>query len=230
MSLPRLQLFEWEDLEWFPHAIRDLALDYLGFLEVRFALYKPVLPLLRRVLEQTDTLKVVDLCSGRGRMVLALHKALASDGITIEFTLTDKFPNLRAFREISAQHPLNLRYISDSVDATKVPPELAGVRTIFNASITFRLGGKGRVAECRQSRAAHLHLRNPGTQVAHDHFTAAYPTLCRHCNPLHETFSMEAIAMDLLDSVRSFYMLLGRSGLSTSCLHDIRAIGTYSRI
>ena len=132
MSLPRLQLFESEDLEWFPHAIRDLALDYLGFLEVRFALYKPVLPLLRRMLEQTDTLKVVDLCSGRGR-VLALHKALASDGINIEFTLTDKFPNLRAFSDISAKHPLNLRYISDSIDATRVPPELVGVRTIFNA-------------------------------------------------------------------------------------------------
>lgn len=66
MSLPRLQLFEWEDLEWFPHAIRDLALDYLGFLEVRFALYKPVLPLLRRMFEQNRTLKAVDLCAGRG--------------------------------------------------------------------------------------------------------------------------------------------------------------------
>jgi hypothetical protein len=140
MSLPRLQLFEWEDLEWFPHAIRDLALDYLGFLEVRFALYKPVLPLLRRMLEQTDTLKVVDLCSGRGGMVLALTEALASDEVNIEFTLTDKFPNLRAFRDISSKHPLNLRYISDSVDATRVPAELVGVRTIFNAFHHFPPG------------------------------------------------------------------------------------------
>ena len=140
MSLPRLQLFEWEDLEWFPHAIRDLVLDYLGFLEVRFALYKPVLPLLRRMLEQTDTLKVVDLCSGRGGMVLALYEALASDGINVEFTLTDKFPNLRAFRDISSKHPLNLRYISDSVDAARVPPELVGVRTIFNAFHHFSPG------------------------------------------------------------------------------------------
>ena len=165
MSLPRLQLFEWEDLEWFPHAIRDLALDYLGFLEVRFALYKPVLPLLRRVLEQTDTLKVVDLCSGRGRMVLALHKALASDGITIEFTLTDKFPNLRAFREISAQHPLNLRYISDSVDATKVPPELAGVVPYSMPSITFRPGRQGpccRMPSKQGSLSASSKSRNAG--------------------------------------------------------------------
>ena len=65
--------------------------------------------------------------------VLALYEALASDGINVEFTLTDKFPNLRAFRYISSQHPLNLRYVSGSVDATRVPPELVGVRTIFNA-------------------------------------------------------------------------------------------------
>ena len=140
MSLPRVQLFEWEDLEWFPHAIRDLALDYLGFLEVRFALHKPVLPLLRRMFEETGTLKVVDLCSGRGGMVLALYEALASQGINVEFALTDKFPNLRAFRDISSQHPLNLRYISDSVDARRVPPELVGVRTIFNAFHHFSPG------------------------------------------------------------------------------------------
>jgi hypothetical protein len=133
MSLPRLQLFEWEDIEWFPQAIRDHVLDYLGFLEVRFTLYKPVLPLLRRMFEQTGTLTVVDLCSGRGGMILALYEALASDGINVEFTLTDKFPNLRAFRDISSRHPLDLRYVSRSVDATRVPAELVGVRTIFTA-------------------------------------------------------------------------------------------------
>jgi hypothetical protein len=140
MSLPRLHLFEWEDLEWFPHAIRDLALDYLGFLEGRFALYKPVLPLLRRVFEQTGTLNVVDLCSGRGGMVLSLYEAFASEGINVKFTLTDKFPNLRAFRDIFSQYPLNLGYITDSVDATRVPSELVGVRTIFNAFHHFSPG------------------------------------------------------------------------------------------
>jgi hypothetical protein len=41
---------------------------------------------------------------------------------------------------------------------------------------------------------------------------------------------MEAIAMDLLDSAGSFHVLLGRRGLSTSGLHDWRAIGAYSRV
>jgi hypothetical protein len=41
MPLPRLQLVELEDLTWFPHTIRDLATDYLQFMETRFALHKP---------------------------------------------------------------------------------------------------------------------------------------------------------------------------------------------
>jgi hypothetical protein len=147
MTLPRLHLFELEDLEWFPHTIRNLALDYLGFMEVRFALHKPVMPLLRRMLAQTGTLNVVDLCSGRGELVLALYEALTSEGIDVEFTLTDKFPNLVAFRYISSQHPLKLHYVTGSVDATKVPSELAGLRTIFNAFHHFSPRAARRVLE-----------------------------------------------------------------------------------
>jgi hypothetical protein len=101
MALPRLHLFELEDLEWFPHTIRNLALDYLGFMEVRFALHKPVMPLLRRMFAQTGTLNVVDLCSGRGELVLSLYEVLTSEGIDVEFTLTDKFPNLGRVNTIS---------------------------------------------------------------------------------------------------------------------------------
>ncbi len=44
------------------------------------------MPLLRRMFAQTGTLNVVDLCSGRGELVLALYEALTSEGIDVEFT------------------------------------------------------------------------------------------------------------------------------------------------
>ena len=81
MPLPRLQLVELEDLTWFPHTIRDLATDYLQFMETRFALHKPVVPLLRMMLENSKTSCVVDLCSGGGGPVLAIYEALAADEI-----------------------------------------------------------------------------------------------------------------------------------------------------
>src|SRR5580698_6525586 len=91
MPLPRLQLVELEDLTWFPHTIRDLAIDYLQFMETRFALHKPVIPLLRTLLEDSKTSCIVDLCTGAGGPVSAIYEALAADEIHVQFTLTDKF-------------------------------------------------------------------------------------------------------------------------------------------
>jgi hypothetical protein len=36
VPLRRLQLFELEDLPWFPDTIRDLSTDYLHFMQMRF--------------------------------------------------------------------------------------------------------------------------------------------------------------------------------------------------
>lgn len=133
MPLPRIHMFELEDLSWFPHTIRDLATDYLQLLQTRFALHKPMIPLLRDALEQSGSAHVLDLCSGGGGPVLAMYEALASDGITVPFTLTDRYPNLSAFRFLSSLHPSGISYAAEPVDATRVPRELPGLRTMFNA-------------------------------------------------------------------------------------------------
>ncbi len=59
MAIPRLQLFELEDQPWFPRTIRDLATDYLHFIEKRFALHEPVIPLLRDALEESKATRVL---------------------------------------------------------------------------------------------------------------------------------------------------------------------------
>jgi len=133
MPLPRLQLFELEDLTWFPHTIWDLATDYLYFMETRFALHKPVVPLLRAMLENSRTSCIVDLCSGGGGPVLAIYKALAADASHAHFKLTDKFPNTTAFQRLSSQYTSGIQYIAGPVDATHVPKNLVGLRTMFNA-------------------------------------------------------------------------------------------------
>jgi hypothetical protein len=105
MPLPRFQLFELEDLRWFPAAIRDLATDYLHFMATLFQLHQPVVPLLRCALGQSAKPHVVDLCSGGGGPVLALYEALVADGAALQFTLTDKHPNLPAFRRLARCTP-----------------------------------------------------------------------------------------------------------------------------
>jgi hypothetical protein len=133
MPLPRLQLFEFEDLAWFPPVIRDLATDYLHFMETRFRLHKPVVPLLKQAIEESHQTRIVDLCSGGGGLVVALLEELAADGLSLEFTLTDRFPNLDAMSRLATLDPERIRFRPDPIDAALVPADLLGLRTIFNS-------------------------------------------------------------------------------------------------
>lgn len=135
--LPRIHLFELEDLPWFPRTIRDLATDYLHFMEMKMSIHRPVVPLLADVLRSSGCSIVVDLCAGGGGPVVALQNDLAKDGLDVRFILTDKYPNVPAFERIERDHP-GIEGHRASVDATDVPPQLTGFRTVFNAFHHFK--------------------------------------------------------------------------------------------
>jgi hypothetical protein len=133
MPLPRLQLFELEDFDWFPAIVRDLATDYLNFIEAKFRLHRPVVPLLAEALRQSNSRHVVDLCSGAGGSIAKIAESLPAEGLDITFTLTDKFPNIHGFEQMAAQAPAWIKFLIESIDARSVPPNLVGFRTMFNA-------------------------------------------------------------------------------------------------
>jgi hypothetical protein len=135
--LPRIHLFELEDLSWFPRRIRDLATDYLHFMEMKMSLHRPAVPLLADALRSSDASIVVDLCAGGGGPVVALQNDLANDGLDVRFVLTDKYPNIPGFERLEQDHP-GISGHRASVDATDVPPRLAGFRTVFNAFHHFK--------------------------------------------------------------------------------------------
>src|SRR2546428_14041588 len=60
--LRRIQFVELEDLPWWPAAARDLSTDYLRFMESRFALHRPVVPLLAAALRATGARPPVGPC------------------------------------------------------------------------------------------------------------------------------------------------------------------------
>jgi hypothetical protein len=138
MLIPRLHLFELEDQPWFPAGIRDLATDYIHFIEITFRLHRPVVALLARTLRATKSAQVIDLCSGGGGPIPALQEALAADGLDVRFTLTDRFPNLPAFHWAETMSKGRINFVAQPVDARAVPKDLKGVRTIFNSFHHFR--------------------------------------------------------------------------------------------
>ncbi len=138
MLIPRLHCFELEDQSWFPAVIRDLATDYLHFIETTFGLHRPVVALLGDALRATESHHVIDLCSGGSGPISALQQALAVEGLDVRFTLTDRFPNLSAFRRAEAGSQGRITFVAEPVDAREVPAHLNGFRTIFNSFHHFR--------------------------------------------------------------------------------------------
>jgi hypothetical protein len=128
----RFHLLELEDQPWFPRVIRDLATDYLQFIQTRFRMDRAMAPLVRRTLETAGTTRIVDLCSGGSGPLLLLVKDLSAEGVPVRATMTDLYPNVPAFEQIAAQSNGLIGFERRQVDARRVPPELTGLRTIFN--------------------------------------------------------------------------------------------------
>ena len=135
--MKRMQLFEFEDLAWFPKSIRDAGTDYLRLMWEAGA-YKPIVPRLRDALAKTGSSEILDLGSGGGGPVVAVYKELIKSGLHVRMTLSDKFPNLDAFKYAHGRTDGGVDYVAEPVDATAVPPHLAGFRTMFAALHPFR--------------------------------------------------------------------------------------------
>ena len=127
-----LHLFEFGDQPWFPQVLRDAETAYL-------AVGYRLLPLARLWAERISTVlvpgehaEIVDLCSGSGGPMPLIIEKLEARGHDTRAMLTDLYPNLK-----SAAHP-HIMWLAEPVDATRVSPKLAGVRTMFSAFHHFR--------------------------------------------------------------------------------------------
>lgn len=140
MRIPRLHLFELEDQPWFPATIRDLATDCMHFIEARFGMHQPAVSLVAEMLRMSRVMSIVDLCSGGSGPMPALLSDLATQGVSPDVILTDRFPNLEAFERVAADSNGRISFSAKPVDARAVPHELRGLRTLFNSFHHFPPG------------------------------------------------------------------------------------------
>ena len=125
-------LFEFEDQSWFPELIREGMTDFLRFIFTHGNLYQPIVPLLADALQKANANSLVDLCSGSGGPIEQVAKLLTGQGTTIPITITDKFPNIPAYKLLHQKSGGRIRYIAYPVNAMQVPPAIKGFRTIFS--------------------------------------------------------------------------------------------------
>lgn len=129
--MDRRHLFEFTDLGACPDVVRTLLTDFLHTILERSQPFTPKLELIVKALQTSGTRRILDLCSGGSGPWLHLKGQIEAElGAPIEVLLTDKFPNERAAARLAGLPGLS--YHPEPVDATQVPQELDGVRTIID--------------------------------------------------------------------------------------------------
>lgn len=132
--IPRVQLLELEDQPWFPVLMRDYMTDLLNSHMSLLGLYDSIVPILHRALVATGDSELLDLCSGGGGPVRRIAAMLQQKhNLRVRATLSDKFPNRAAFERAVAADPGTLAFIPEPLDATAVPKDRPGFRTLFTS-------------------------------------------------------------------------------------------------
>ena len=136
--MARIHLFEFEDQSWCPKFIRETTTDFLyGYFKLQ-NVYQPAYAKIKDTLDKTKLTNIVDCCSGSGGPIKNLRDYLDKNGNkSTTITLTDKFPNLEAFKNLAAQHSTIFGH-EQSVDANQLPSSLKGMRTLFSSFHHFK--------------------------------------------------------------------------------------------
>lgn len=132
LRMRRLRLFEFGDQPWFPRVLREGETAYLAAAYRFFPLAREWAERILNALHPGGRIEILDLCSGAGGAMPSIVDELEKRGCNASVTLSDLYPNLK-----SASHP-GISWLPEPLDATRVPPELAGVRTMFSAFHHFR--------------------------------------------------------------------------------------------
>lgn len=128
--MKRIHLFEFEDQKWFPGFLRNYMTDFLQYLSNKAKIYKPVIPIIKKALQKSETNQIIDLGSGGGGGLIWLNEELKKEIPSLKIILSDFYPNIPAFKRTKKQAN-NFEYLEQSIDARNVPKELIGLRTQF---------------------------------------------------------------------------------------------------
>ena len=133
VAMRRVHFIELHDQSWFPRFLRNDVTDALQYGLNFSKAYPPIAPLLQSALDSAGNPPIVDLCSGGGGPWLDLGRRLRGDAAKFHVSLTDKYPNPAAFGNAQSRSGIAIRFYGGSVDATDVPAELSGFRTMFTS-------------------------------------------------------------------------------------------------
>nr|WKN37514.1 hypothetical protein K4G66_02170 [Tunicatimonas sp. TK19036] len=130
--MKRIHLFEFEDLPWFPHWLRQCMTRYIVAMHRLLGTRTMLANLIERALKHTNATHIIDLCSGSGGPMLDVAETLRNQHNLpdLKLTLSDLYPNQEAAAQLKQQGDPNTTYLTTPINAADLDPEWPGVRTL----------------------------------------------------------------------------------------------------
>ena len=132
--MKRVHVLEFEDLPWFPTWLRTSLTNNLVVFARLLGVNEVLERLIAGALEKHQTSKIVDLGSGSGGPLPAIHQKLTHQkGFEhIQLELSDKYPNPNAINAFNGPSHTGVRYRESPVDATQLETAGPGLKTMVN--------------------------------------------------------------------------------------------------
>jgi hypothetical protein len=131
-----MHLFEFNDAAWAPPVLRDTIVETLSRTLAWGRVLRGLVAPFEAFLAAAGVSEVLDLASGAGGPARILASEILRAGRTPpRFVLSDLYPRLAAWEQVSAALPGVIDFEPQPVDATSIPPWLAHgrARVIVNA-------------------------------------------------------------------------------------------------
>ncbi|WP_299519356.1 hypothetical protein [Winogradskyella sp.] len=132
--MKRIQLFEFEDLNWFPSTIRTGMTNLLVVLQKMMGTSDIIASIISNIKLRNDFSKIIDLGSGSGGIMLeVIEKLNKNNQKQIQLLLTDLHPNPKIVKRINLSNIANVSYNENSIDATSLGNSPTGLKTMMNS-------------------------------------------------------------------------------------------------
>jgi hypothetical protein len=115
--LPRIHGFEFNDQAWIPAGMREVLTYAVGRGFVGTGAGNLMGQVLADIVEESGTTCILELAAGSAEPSVELINELVQRGAAVSYVVSDKYPDLEAFRRASRITQGRVKYIEQPVDA-----------------------------------------------------------------------------------------------------------------
>lgn len=134
--MKRIQLFEFEDFNWFPDWIRSSMTNLIIVLHKMVGTKEVISNLLTSIRKEYSFAQVVDIGAGSGGIMpeaVQLMNATDANNEPVSLLLTDLHPNAEFVAHINKRNNIQLRYQAEPLDASNLTHAPKGLKTMVNS-------------------------------------------------------------------------------------------------